>query len=405
MNILWGLFGCSFIIFISFLLSEKKKAINITTVTVGFILQVVFGYLVLKWTIGKNILEYVSTVITDIISFGYEGLKFAFGPLAEQGGEFGIWGVTVLGLIVFFTVLIGILYHFGVMQYIVRFIGGFISKVMKTSYAESAAAAANMFVGNTQAPLVVKPYIANMTRSQLFSVMVGGLASVSGAIMVGLAAMGIPMEYLLSAAVMSAPAGIMIAKFLIPETEEINKNEWKEVDDSSDEKTNIIDVIFVSSKEGLQYAINVGLMITAFISIMALINGLFGWTGSLFGFENFSLELIFGYVFAPVAFIIGIPWEEALISGNFIAQKLLLNEFFAFANLSNSIDLLSEKTVAILTFALSGFANFGAAGSIVGMLSEMVPHRKLEIQRLMIKALIAATLANLLNGAIVTMFF
>lgn len=404
MNIIWGLLGCSFIILISFLLSEKKRKINIWTVTVGFILQVFFGYLVLKWTIGKEVLMFVSNAITDIIGFGYEGLEFAFGPLGEAGGDLGIWAVTVLGLIIFFTVLIGIAYHFGIMQYVVRFIGGFIAKVMKTSYSESAAAAANIFVGNTQAPLVVKPYIANMTRSQLFSVMVGGLASVSGAIMVGLAAMGIPMEYLLSAAVMSAPAGVMIAKFIIPETDKLSDEEWRVVEEQ-DEKTNLIDVIFVSSREGLQYAINVGLMIISFIGLMALLNGVFGWVGGWFGLENFSLELIFGYLFAPIAFIIGIPWDEALMAGNFIAQKLLLNEFVAFASLSGSIDMLSEKSIAILTFALSGFANFGAAGSIVGMLSQMVPHRKIEIQQLMIKALIAATLANLLNGAIVTMFF
>ncbi|MGM8212149.1 NupC/NupG family nucleoside CNT transporter [Virgibacillus sp. W0430] len=407
MNILWGLFGCSVIILISFLLSEKKKQINIQTVAIGFVLQVIFGYIVLKWQVGKNILEFVSNAITDIIGFGHAGLAFVFGPLADRGGDVAVWGVNVLGMIIFLTVLIAILYHYGIMQFFVRYIGGFISKVMKTSYSESAAAAANIFVGNTQAPLVVKPYIANMTRSQLFSVMVGGLASVSGAVMIGLATMGIPMEYLLSAAVMSAPAGIMIAKFMIPETEAINENEWKEVVNSlgeNTERTNIVDVIFVSSREGLQFAINVGLMLMAFIGLMALINGILGWGGSLIGLDNLSLELVFGYVFAPVALIIGIPWDEALVAGNFLAQKFLLNEFVAFGSLSTSLDQVSERTLAILTFALSGFANFGAAGSIVGMLSNIVPERKIEIQKLMFKALIAATFANLLNGAIVTMF-
>ncbi|WP_408011801.1 NupC/NupG family nucleoside CNT transporter [Pseudalkalibacillus sp. A8] len=407
MNIIWGLAGCSFIILISFLLSEKKRYINIRTVTIGFISQVVFGYLVLKWEFGKEALAYVSATINDIINYGHEGIAFVFGPLADREGDVAVFAVNVLGMIIFLTVLIAILYHYGIMQYIVRFIGGFISKIMKTSYAESAAAAANIFVGNTQSPLVVKPYIANMTRSQLFSVMVGGLASVSGAVMVGLAAMGIPLDYLLSAALMSAPAGIMIAKFIIPETEEINENEWNEAVNTSDkksEKSNIIDVIFVSSKEGLQFAINVGLMLMAFIGLMALINGVLSWGGSLFGFDNLSLELIFGYLFAPIAFIIGIPWNEALTAGNLIAQKLLLNEFVAFGQLSEIINNLSERSVAILTFSLSGFANFGAAGSIVGMLTNMVPERKYEIQKLMMKALVAATLANLLNGAIVAMF-
>lgn len=406
MNILWGLAGCSFIILIAFLMSEQKKMINIYTVSVGFILQIIFGYLVLQWEFGKEVLVYISEAINGAIGYGTEGLEFVFGPLAGDG-EIAIFAVNVLGLIIFLTVLIALLYHFGVMQYLVRYIGGFIAKIMKTSYSESAVAAANIFVGNTQAPLVIKPYIGNMTRSQIFSLMVSGLASVSGAVMVSLAAMGIPLEFLLSAAIMSAPAGVMIAKFIIPETEELDPNEWKiakEFKEDTAEQSNVIDVIFTSSREGLQFAINVGLMLIAFIGLMALVNGVLGWTGSLFGMENLSLELILGYILAPVAFIIGIPWSEAIDAGNLIAQKFLLNEFVAFGQFSSMLDNFSDKSIAILTFALSGFANFGAAGSIVGMLSNIAPNRKHEIQRLMMRALIGATLANLLNGAIVTMF-
>ncbi|KHF37780.1 transporter [Halalkalibacter okhensis] len=393
------------IILASILLSENKKEINIRTVTIGFILQVVFGFLVLRWETGKNILQFVSGGINDLINFGHEGIAFVFGSLSDREGPVGhIFAINVLGMIIFLTVLIALLYHFGIMQYIVRIIGGFISKMMMTSYSESVAAAANIFVGNTQAPLVVKPYIANMSRSQIFSVMVGGLASVSGAVLVGLAAMGIPIEYLLSAAIMSAPAGLMIAKFLIPETEPINSKEWQIVNENMNENkedTNVLDVIFENSKEGLHYAINIGLMLITLIGLIALVNGVLGWGGSLFGAGNLSLEFIFGYVFSPIAFIIGIPWNEAVVAGNLLAQKLLLNEFVAFASFSTELDNLSERTIAILTFALSGFANFGAAGSIVGMLSRMVPERKKEIQKLAMKALIAATLANLLNGAIV----
>lgn len=306
MNIVWGIIGCSIIILFSYLLSENKKQINYRTVTIGFVLQIVFGYLVLKWQLGKDVLSYLSDGINGIINYGREGLEFVFGPLAENGGEVGIFAVNVLGMIIFLTILIELLYHFGIMQYIVRFIGGFIAKIMQASYSESTAAAANMFVGNTQAPLVVKPYVKNMTRSQLFSVMVGSLASVSGAVMIGLAAMGIPLEYLLSAAVMSAPAGIMIAKFIIPETNEINENEWMETSDTTESeqpKRNLIDVIFVSSREELKFAVNVGLMLIAFIGLIALVNGILAWGGSFFGLDNISLELIFGYLFAPVAFI------------------------------------------------------------------------------------------------------
>ncbi|WP_257009743.1 NupC/NupG family nucleoside CNT transporter [Evansella halocellulosilytica] len=404
MNIIWGMFGCSVIILISILLSENKRLINIRTVTVGFFLQVIFGILVLRWDIGQDIIQFASTGINNLISYGNEGLSFVFGPLADNNGEVGVFAVTVLGMIIFLTVLIALLYYFGIMQHIVRIIGGFISKVMQTSYAESVAAAANIFIGNTQAPLVVKPYISTMSRSQIFSVMVGGLASVSGAVLMGLAAMGIPIKYLLSAAVMSAPAGLMIAKFVIPESDEINRDEWKRNDDTmtnDKEDTNLIDVIFVNSKEGLHYAVNVGLMLIMFISLIALLNGILGFGGSLIGLENLSLEILFGYLFSPVAFIIGIPWNEAVMAGNLLAQKFLLNEFVAFASFSTGLESFSDRSIAILTFALSGFANFGAAGSIVGMLSRMVPHRKKEVQQLAIKALIAATLANLLNGAIV----
>ncbi len=407
MNIIWGLAGCSFIILLCFLLSENKKSINIKTVTIGFILQALFGYIVLKWQFGKNLLSAVSDGINGIINYGRTGLEFVFGPLAESGGEVGVFAVTVLGMIIFLTILIELLYHFGIMQIIVRYIGGFITKIMGVSYSESITAAANMFVGNTQAPLIVKPYVKNMTRSQLFSVMVGSLASVSGAVMIGLAAMGIPLDYLLSAAVMSAPAGIMIAKFIIPEKDVVMEDEWKQISVDSEEKEkkrNLIDVISESSREGLRFAVNVGLMLIAFIGLISLLNGLLGWGGSLVGWDNLSLELILGYLFAPIAFVIGIPWSEALIAGNMLAQKLLLNEFVAFANLSSILDSVSERTIAVLTFALSGFANFGAAGGIVAMLSDMVPQKKVMIQKLMMKALIAATLANLLNGAIVTIF-
>jgi CNT family concentrative nucleoside transporter len=385
-------------------MSEDKKRINIRTVTIGFILQIIFGILVLKWDVGQKAIQVASDGINSLIGYGNEGLSFVFGPLADRSGDVGVFAVTVLGMIIFLTVLIALLYYFGIMQHIVRLAGGFISKVMQTSYAESVAAAANIFIGNTQAPLVVKPYIATMSRSQIFSVMVGGLASVSGAVLMGLAAMGIPIQYLLSAAVMSAPAGLMIAKFVIPETEVIDNEEWKRHDDTmskATEDTNLIDVIFVNSKEGLHYAVNVGLMLIMFISLIALANGMLGFGGSLVGLENLSLELILGYLFAPVAFLIGIPASEAVMAGNLLAQKMLLNEFVAFASFSTGLENFSERSIAILTFALSGFANFGAAGSIVGMLSRMAPKRKQEFQQLAIKALVAATLANLLNGAIV----
>jgi len=233
--------------------------------------------------------------------------------------------------------------------------------------------------------------------------MVGCLSSVSGAVMIGLSTMGIPLNYLLTAAVMSAPTGIMLAKLMVPETE-VTQERFSDIAESVDERnkdTNLLDVIQESSREGLQYAINVGLMLIAFISLIALLNGFIGGLGGLVGLENITLEMMLGFVFAPIAFLIGIPWGEAVQAGNLIAQKLLVNEFVAFSSFYSSMDAFSPKSIAILTFALSGFANFGAAGSLIGMLSRMVPDRKKEFQGMFGKALFAATCANLLNGAVI----
>ncbi|AIC93141.1 NupC/NupG family nucleoside CNT transporter [Shouchella lehensis] len=401
-EVLWGLAGCFTIIGILYLLSENKGKINFYTVGIGFALQILLGFAVLRWDFGREALLVLSDWIITVIGYGNEGLAFVFGPLA-QGGEFAIFAVTVLGMIIFLTVLISLLYHIGVMQWVVRILGGGIAKLMRTSYTESVAAAANMFLGNTQTPLTIKPYLHTMTRSQVFSLMVGCLSSVSGAVMIGLSTMGIPLNYLLTAAVMSAPTGIMLAKLMVPETE-VTQERFSDIAASVDERnkdTNLLDVIQESSREGLQYAINVGLMLIAFISLIALLNGFIGGLGGLVGLENITLEMMLGFVFAPIAFLIGIPWGEAVQAGNLIAQKLLVNEFVAFSSFYSSMDAFSPKSIAILTFALSGFANFGAAGSLIGMLSRMVPDRKKEFQGMFGKALFAATCANLLNGAVI----
>lgn len=403
-EILWGLGGCLVLIGIVFLMSENKSKINYYTVAMGFILQILLGVAVLRWSFGREALLVVSDGISSVIGYGNEGLRFVFGPLA-QGGEFAIFAVTVLGMIIFLTVFVSLLYHIGVMQWIVRILGGGIAKIMRTSYTESVAAAANIFLGNTQTPLTIKPYLHTMTRSQVFSLMVGCLSSVSGAVMIGLSTLGIPLHYLLTAAVMSAPTGIMLAKLMIPETEP-RQESFSEIAASVDARnkdTNLLDVIHESSREGLQYAINVGLMLIAFISLIAMLNGVVGGLGGFVGLEGITLEVILGFVFAPIAFLIGIPWGEAVLAGNLIAQKLLVNEFVAFSSFYSSLEAFSPKSVAILTFALSGFANFGAAGSLIAMLSRMVPDRKKEFQGMFGKALFVATCANLLNGAVIMM--
>jgi concentrative nucleoside transporter, CNT family len=408
-NILWGLMGCTIIILGAFLLSENRKAINIWTVSMGFIAQVVLGFFVLKWDFGMKVIQVLSDGVAKVMDYGVEGLAFVFGSLADKEGAAGpIFAINALAIMIYLTALIGLLYHFGVMQWFVRIVGGGLSKVMKTGHIESTNAAANIFLGMTQSFLSVKPYIRTMSRSQLFAVMVGGLASVSGAVLLGLAAMGIPINYLLSAAIMSAPAGLMLAKLIIPETEELDPNEWKVVEEPTSEtgeKSSVMEVIVNESREGMKFAVNAVVILVSIIGLIALLNGILGGVGSLVGFSDLSFELILGYVFAPVAFILGIPWSEAILAGNLLGQKIIINEFVAFASFKDIIHMFSEKSVAILTFALSGFANIGSIGIILGVMLGIAPKRKKEIQDMALKGLIAATLANLLNGAIVGIFF
>jgi concentrative nucleoside transporter, CNT family len=408
-NILWGLMGCTIIILGAFLLSENRKAINIWTVSMGFIAQVVLGFFVLKWDFGMKVIQVLSDGVAKVMDYGVEGLAFVFGSLADKEGAAGpIFAINALAIMIYLTALIGLLYHFGVMQWFVRIVGGGLSKIMKTGHIESTNAAANIFLGMTQSFLSVKPYIRTMSRSQLFAVMVGGLASVSGAVLLGLAAMGIPINYLLSAAIMSAPAGLMLAKLIIPETEELDPNEWKVVEEptaETGEKSSVMEVIVNESREGMKFAVNAVVILVSIIGLIALLNGILGGVGSLVGFSDLSFELILGYVFAPVAFILGIPWSEAILAGNLLGQKIIINEFVAFASFKDIIHMFSEKSVAILTFALSGFANIGSIGIILGVMLGIAPKRKKEIQDMALKGLIAATLANLLNGAIVGIFF
>ncbi|KXH78777.1 NupC/NupG family nucleoside CNT transporter [Sporosarcina sp. HYO08] len=409
MSILWGIFGCAVIIFLAYLMSENKKLINVQTALIGFFAQVLLGFIVLKWGVGMAVVEFVSDGVTKIMAYGGEGLSFVFGSLADKNGPVGsVFAINVLTIMIFLSALISLLYYFGIMQLFVKVLGGLISKFMKTGYVESTNAAMNIFLGMTQSAISVKPYISRMSRSQIFAIMVGGLASVSGAVLIGLAAMGIPIKYLLSAAIMSAPAGLMMAKLVIPETDPLNPNEWKEMDGymgESKKDTNIMDVIITGSREGLSLAINAGIILISIIGLVALLNGILGGVGSLVGFPDLSFETIMGYIFAPIALIIGIPWSEALAAGNLLGQKMILNEFVAFTSLSTMIDQFSEKSIAILTFALSGFANIGSIGIILGIMIGVAPNRKKDIQDMAFKSLIAATLANLLNGAIVGLFF
>ncbi|MEC0249220.1 NupC/NupG family nucleoside CNT transporter [Paenibacillus chitinolyticus] len=406
MSILWGLVGLAVILGIAYLMSDHKKKINYRTVIVGLGIQLVFGYIVLKWDTGKQMLEVVSTGFTNLFHYGYEGLSFVFGSLADKTQATGnIFAIRVAMLAVFITPLIGILYRFGIMQFFMRVVGGGLGKLLKTSRAESLAAAGNIFLGLQEIPIMIKPYMKFLTRSEMFAIMVGGLASVAGGIMVAYAALGIPIAYLLSASLMSAPAGLIVAKIMIPETDtpvEAGSRELEEED--SETKDNLINIISKGASAGMRMAVQIIAMLIAFVSMVALLNGLLGWIGSWFGYGNLSLQMILGWLFAPLAFVIGVPWSEATITGSFLGQKFVMNEMIAFGSFAKEMEHLSPKTIAIVSFALCGFANIGSMGILLGSMRSLAPERSHEVGRLAFKAVIAASLANLLSGTIAGMF-
>lgn len=405
MNFLWGIFGIIVVLGIAFLLSSNKKAINLRTVAGGLAIQLIFAFLVLKWEAGKNALNWLTMKVNDVINYANQGINFLFGGLfTEESGIAFVFAFQVLPVVIFFSSLISVLYYLRIMQFFIKILGGALSWLLGTRKAESMSAAANIFVGQTEAPLVVRPYIANMTKSELFAVMTGGLASVAGSVLIGYSLLGVPLEYLLAASFMAAPAGLILAKIMLPETEE--KEEPKEFDMEVDsDSANVIDAAAKGASVGLELALNIGAMLLAFIALVALINGLLGWVGGLFGFGGLTLETILGYIFSPLAFAIGVPWEEAVQAGNFIGQKLILNEFVAYSAFAPEIPNLSDKTVAIISFALCGFANISSLGILLGGLGGLAPNRRQDIARLGLKAVAAGALASMLSAAIAGMLF
>ena len=402
MNLLWGLCGIIVVLGIAFLLSESKKSINPRTILVGLAIQIFFAFIVLKWSTGRKALAWLSEKVQNVIDYAGEGIAFVFGPAADADGFGFVFAFQVLTIIIFFSSLIAVLYYLGIMQLIIRLIGGALSKLLGTSRAESVSAAANIFVGQTEAPLVVRPFLPNMTKSELFAVMTGGLASIAGSVLAGYALLGVPLEYLLAASFMAAPAGLIMAKMMIPEQEKSAITDFKMEKDK--EPVNVIDAAARGASDGLKLALNVGAMLLAFIALIALLNGMLGGIGGWFGFESLTIEGILGYIFAPLAFVIGVPWAEAVTAGSFIGQKLVLNEFVAYAAFAPEIASLSPKTVIVVSFALCGFANLSSLAILLGGLGEMAPSRRPDIARLGIRAVAGGMLASLLSAAIAGMF-
>lgn len=397
MGILNSIIGIIFIFIVAFLLSNNKRKINWRTIIIGFLIQLGFAVIVLKSAVGRKALQKVATMATSIIGYANEGINFLFGAAIPTNGGM-VFAFQVLTVIIFISSLVSVLYYFGIMQFVVKVIGGALAKLLGTSKLETLSAAANIFLSQTESPLLIKPYINKLSTSELFTVMVGGVASVSGSVLVGYSLMGIPLEYLISASFMAAPAGLIMSKMIFPESD--SKALEDKVELGKDDSVNVVDAAAKGASEGLSLALNIGAMLLAFISLIALANGIIGFIGGLVGIDGLSLEMIFGYIFSPVVAIIGVPWNEALTAGSLLGQKIILNEFVAFSKLGPIIGELSQKTAAIMTFSLCGFANISSIAILIGGIGGMAPKRKHEVAKLGLKTVVAGTLANLLSATI-----
>ncbi|MGB2454899.1 MAG: NupC/NupG family nucleoside CNT transporter [Akkermansiaceae bacterium] len=392
--------GVIFLLALGYLCSSNRKAISWRTVGGAFLIQVILAVFVLATPWGVSVLQWLTMRVSELIGAGEKGISFLFGQLSDGGGGVGwVFAFKVLPVIIFFSSLIAVLYHLRIMQLVILFVGGGLRKVLGTSRAESFSAAANIFVGQTEAPLVIRPYLPKMTSSELFAVMVGGLASIAGSVLAGYAGMGARMDHLIAACFMAAPGGLLFAKLIIPETEEVNDSRI-ELAEGENQPVNVIDAAALGASSGLKLALNVGAMLLAFVGLIALVNLFFGGVGGWFGDPQFSLEKLLGWIFAPVAYLIGVNGGEIQQAGSLIGQKLVMNEFIAFASFSEIKEGLSAKTQGIVTFALCGFANLSSIAILLGGLGVMAPGRRKEIAQLGLKAVFAATLANLMSAAL-----
>jgi len=404
MRTLMSIVGMFVLLAIAYLLSTDRKAINRRTIMTAFALQAGIAGLIMFVPQGGDVLDVVVKGVQHVIDYGNDGIDFVFGADTRRILGFTI-ALNVLPVIVFFSALMSVLYYFGVMQRIIALVGGWLHKLLQTSHTESMSAVSNIFVGHTEAPLVVRPYLANMTQSELFAVMTGGCATIAGAVMAAYASMGVDLKYLITASFMAAPGGLLMAKMLMPETQHRDVSFDPEESGGLEKPVNIFDAIGSGAATGLTLALNVGAMLLAFVALIALLNGLLGGIGGWFGIEDLTLQGMLGMLFAPIAFAIGIPWDEALQAGSLIGQKIVVTEFYAYISFIEIKDTLSEHTQIVITFALCGFANFTSIAILLGGLGSIVPSRRKDVARLGLRAVIGGTLANLMSAALAGLFF
>ena len=396
-----GVLGMLTMMSLAWLFSTDRKAINKKTVAWGLALQIAFAFIVMRWEYGRLIFQKAGAGVNWLLDFAFYGSSFVFGDLGKRGSPQGfIFAFQVLPTIIFIAAVFALLYHWGIMQQIIRLAAWVMTRLMGASGAESLNVAASIFMGQTEAPLTIRPFLPDLTRSELMTVMTSGMAHVSGGIMAAYIAFGIEAKHLLAAVIMTAPGTILLAKMLVPETE-TPKTGGKVEMAELERDPNTLGAIARGTSDGLSLAINVGAMLISFIALLYLVDGIFGGIHAHIGWFPASLEQVFGWVFAPIAWLIGIPWHDCSTIGNLLGLRTVTNELIAFQRLGPMKDALDPRSFTIATFALCGFANFSSIGIQIGGIGALAPNRKGDLARLGIRAMLAGTMANLMSASIV----
>ncbi|PYX28598.1 MAG: NupC/NupG family nucleoside CNT transporter [Acidobacteria bacterium] len=407
-----GILGLLVMLGLAYAFSTNRRAIRLKTVAWGLGLQFAFAVFVLKLDAGRRAFQKAGDVVNHLLSYAFAGSQFVFGDLGKQGSHLGFYfAFQVLPTIIFIAAFFAVLYHYGIMQFIIKIAAWMMTRVMGASGAESLNVAASIFMGQTEAPLTIRPFLPDLTRSELMTVMTSGMAHVSGGIMAAYIAFGIEPKHLLSAVIMTAPGTLLMAKMLVPETEQ-PKTAGRVVMSEDEEKTekeeNLLGAIARGTTDGLHLALNIAAMLISFLALIALANGILGgvhnWLGG-HGISWFpqSLESIFGAIFAPVAWVIGIPWRDCPIIGSLLGTRMVLNELVAFSMLGPQRATLDPRSFTIATFALCGFANLSSIGIQIGGIGALAPNKRGELARLGIRAMLAGTMANLMSASIAGM--
>jgi CNT family concentrative nucleoside transporter len=409
---LTGFLGLLVMLGIAYAFSTSRRSIRIKTLAWGLGLQFVFALFVLKSDVGQRVFQAAGGAVNRLLSYSYEGSKFVFGQLGMKDAPLGfIFAFQTLPTIIFIAAFFAVLYHLGVMQVIIRGAAWLMQRVMGASGAESLNVAASIFMGQTEAPLTIRPFLPKLTKSEIMTVMTSGMAHVSGGIMAAYIAFGIEAKHLLAAVIMTAPGTLLMAKMWVPETEEAitaGKVVMPKEEEETEKHENFLGAIARGTTDGLQLAINVAAMLIAFLALIALSNGILGgihnWlAGHNVGWFPSSLQQIFGWVFAPVAWVIGIPWHDCVNIGNLLGTRMVVNELVAFKDLGTMRAALDPRSFTIATFALCGFANFSSVGIQIGGIGALAPNKRGELARLGLRAMLAGTMANLMSASIVSM--